>query len=128
MANKPVRFKVDGMVVIMPPGAMGASANDSLVDGVMRQIALALDPEDKEWSSKYGFTYENDVFMMHRYCWCEEESCPWCGETNAPNFLHKKSGFAVNWYKYIGRSMEFRPTSGKELAEILNECLNSVEG
>lgn len=27
----------------------------------------------------YGCNYENDVFLMHRYCWCEERGCPWCG-------------------------------------------------
>lgn len=27
----------------------------------------------------YGADYENDVFMLHRYCWCEREGeCPWC--------------------------------------------------
>jgi len=27
----------------------------------------------------YGADFENDVFMMHHYCWCEEEGeCPWC--------------------------------------------------
>ena len=27
----------------------------------------------------YGADYENDVFMMHHYCWCEKEGeCPWC--------------------------------------------------
>src|SRR5690606_31203002 len=26
----------------------------------------------------YGCEYENDVFMMHPFCWCEEPECPWC--------------------------------------------------
>ncbi len=26
----------------------------------------------------YGAFYENDVFMMHPYCWCEKMECPWC--------------------------------------------------
>lgn len=30
----------------------------------------------------YGCDYENDVFLMHRYCWCEERDCPWCGSCN----------------------------------------------
>lgn len=29
----------------------------------------------------YGANYENDVFMMHRFCWCEREDCPWCSYT-----------------------------------------------
>src|ERR1700674_4892859 len=26
----------------------------------------------------YGANFENDTFMMHRYCWCEREECLWC--------------------------------------------------
>jgi hypothetical protein len=26
----------------------------------------------------YGCDYENDVFLMHPYCWCDEKGCPWC--------------------------------------------------
>lgn len=28
----------------------------------------------------YGANYGNSIFMMHRYCWCEEETCWWCNE------------------------------------------------
>ena len=27
----------------------------------------------------YGFNYESDLFLIHRYCWCESDDCPWCG-------------------------------------------------
>lgn len=26
----------------------------------------------------YGASYENEVFAMHPYCWCERHDCPWC--------------------------------------------------
>lgn len=26
----------------------------------------------------YGTSFENDVFMMHPYCWCEQDDCGWC--------------------------------------------------
>jgi hypothetical protein len=26
----------------------------------------------------YGADFENETFMMHPYCWCEREDCPWC--------------------------------------------------
>jgi hypothetical protein len=70
----------------------------------------------------YGREFENDVFMMHPYCWCEKPDCPWCrgcaclghddpcdncvGQPHrAPNFLFKPTGAEVSWYKYIGRGM-----------------------
>lgn len=27
----------------------------------------------------YGVSFENGVFLMHPYCWCEQDACPWCG-------------------------------------------------
>lgn len=27
----------------------------------------------------YGVEFENDVFLMHPFCWCEREDCLWCG-------------------------------------------------
>jgi hypothetical protein len=26
----------------------------------------------------YGVSFENDVFLMHPYCWCDNAECPWC--------------------------------------------------
>lgn len=36
-----------------------------------------------EWG--YGADFENDVFMMHRYCWCERADCPWCAGCECPD-------------------------------------------
>lgn len=139
----------------------------------------------------YGGEIDNDIFMMHPYCWCEREDCPWCAgctcpesafhyfidgkecssdewfkyyeervpptsnpewekisdEVNthrtqsqdkvcdycqekighAPNFHHKKSGLKINWYKYIGRSMEFnRVPTLTEWEKIKEECIASI--
>lgn len=32
----------------------------------------------------YGGYIDNDVFMMHPYCWCEKEDCPWCAGCSCP--------------------------------------------
>ena len=70
----------------------------------------------------YGADFENDTFLLHAYCWCEEGSCRWCGEEYAPNFLHKPTGTTVHWYKYIGRGMEVEGSwSG-----VLDSCLASI--
>lgn len=26
----------------------------------------------------YGARHESDEFLMHPYCWCERDDCPWC--------------------------------------------------
>lgn len=99
----------------------------------------------------YGARYENDVFMMHPYCWCECADCPWCRScecelgpapeyktikecincsdnppTREPNFYHKKSGLTVWWYKWIGRGMEIEGHRGVSLRQMFNECLKSL--
>lgn len=71
----------------------------------------------------YGVDYENDVFMMHPYCWCDQENCRWCGEERAPNFLYKPTGGKVWWYKWIGRGEEVR---GKFDKDWLQKCKDSV--
>lgn len=74
----------------------------------------------------YGCNYENDVFMMHPFCWCEKDDCKWCNR-GEPNFRHKKSGFQIRWYKWIGRDMEFnRKITDKKWKEIYQECIKSL--
>lgn len=101
----------------------------------------------------YGANYENATFMLHRYCWCDSQECPWCAGCecpaslwrggkksadkskwcrvcrgdfgSAPNFLHKPSGSTVEWYKYIGRGMKI-DLKAKWIA-IMRDCLASLE-
>lgn len=63
--------------IITPTGMFGASSADDFIDTAMRVIGVGFGDPD-EWASKYGTDYENDVFMMHRYCWCEKPDCLWC--------------------------------------------------
>lgn len=70
----------------------------------------------------YGVDYENDTFMMHQFCWCEDDDCKWCNR-NEPNFVFKPTGCKVWWYKWIGRSMEKR---GRLPNNWLKVCKNSV--
>ena len=89
----------------------------------------------------YGSNYENDVFMLHRFCWCERGDCAWCrccdcaGEDHCedscsshkepePNFRHKRTGATVHWYKYIGRGME---VSEADWPAIFAECFDSLQ-
>ncbi len=71
--------------VFFPKGALGASDDDDALDTILRQIAIAAsaDPEE-EWADKYGTNVDNDVFMMHRYCWCDADDCPWCAGCTCP--------------------------------------------
>ena len=78
----------------------------------------------------YGVDFENDIFMMHRFCWCEKKDCGWCSyddENNHPknpNFLYKPTNTKIWWYKWIGRSQE---QSGKLPKDWLKICKKSVK-
>lgn len=71
--------------VIFPKGSFGASDDDTLLDRMLRTIAKAASKDPSEWAEKYGTNFENDVFMMHRFCWCERDDCPWCGGCQCPD-------------------------------------------
>lgn len=72
----------------------------------------------------YGARWDDEVFSMHPFCWCDEEDCPWC-EGDIPHFHHKGTGLKIRWYKYIGRSMEIEGCC--DWPEVLAECLTSVQ-
>lgn len=114
--------------------------NDYLIDSIIRAIAEHHGHE-QDWPGKYGTNIDNETFMMHRFCWCEGEDCPWCeGCTcsentrcefckneaqSAPNFHYKPLDFKVWWYKYIGRSMKFNKSlTIKECSAMLSDCIN----
>lgn len=101
--------------------------NEDCINEMLRKIALlACKNPQSEWADKYGTDFENDTFMMHRYCWCEKEGCSWC-DGESPNFLYKKTGFSVAWYKYIGRGMDIPDSvSAGDIAIMERDCLNSL--
>ena len=105
-------------------------SNNSLSEGLIeltRQIRLKTGKEGGYGlggKDGYGIEYENGVFMMHPFCWCEREDCKWCNG-NAPNFLFKPKNIKVKWYKYIGRGME---QNGEFTSDWLQQCINSIWG
>jgi len=72
-----------------------------------------------------GDSYENAVFKMRAYCWCDgdraghENGCP-------PNFEWRD--FKATWYKHAGRSnSQNRQLTDVEIAEMLSECMESMK-
>lgn len=132
------------------------SADDDEVSNGLRRITKAIcDTFPNEFDSGYGLggehgygeNFENEVFMMHKFCWCSGDDCPWCSYSDdegqyfqerfrcygaedggqykgAPNFWHKHSGFKVWWYKWIGRDNEFSGVCDWRAIEA--ECLSSI--
>ena len=71
-----------------------------------------------------GHDYENDTFMVRSYNWGLDN------ELNAKNeyhFLHKPSGFKLQWYKYPLRDPYVNmDISHEQFLDILRDCTNSI--
>lgn len=82
----------------------------------------------------YGVNFENDAFVMRRFYWgdCDcgsdendEPHKPTCS-LERPNFLHKRTGLEIRWYKWIGRDMEAKPETIIDWGAIWTECMESI--
>lgn len=60
----------------------------------------------------YGAYFENDVFMMHPYCWCEQEGCPWCNVCLCPEgaFSYFVGEEEVDFAEWLAASADSRST------------------
>lgn len=132
------------ITIILPQGALGGNEFDDTLDTFLRQFAEKHKESEGEWADKYGTNFENEKAIMHRFCWCEEETCPYCysdeeqkvtdelkekygmeDEMCAPNFWYKPLNFKVWWYKYIGRGVERnRKLTGAEFKQMVDDCMS----
>ena len=104
----------------------------------------------------YGVDYENGVFMMHPYCWCDDgEKCLWCMMNDphenknykkmkaelknkfnsywqkwggSPTFFYKPTKTGCRWYKWIGRDTEWDKEPTKtQWKKIYKDCIKSIK-
>lgn len=48
-------------------------------------------------------------------------------EVDKPNFEHHASGLVAEWYKYIGRDMEYTEASSEQWVQVFRECVASLK-
>ena len=88
-----------------------------------------------EWAKAHGYAKAPYGMAVHCDCGAAEKGRVWhkandhdpaCGVAR-PNFLHKRTGLRIDWYKWIGRDMEFsRKVGAQEWRRIFDECVESV--
>lgn len=54
----------------------------------------------------YGVNFENEVFMIHRYCWCDQEDCLWCGGSECSGDIPKMPHAATCYQTELHQRME----------------------
>lgn len=95
-------------------------------------------PEDSNYTTSlyqlhleasYADNFENETFSMHKYCWCERETCEYCFG-NKPLFIHIPSGFAMSWYKYFPQGLQTNVSAKKlsfdDIQNIFVDCIGSL--
>lgn len=56
----------------------------------------------------YGAHWDDDIFMMHPFCWCERDDCQWCGGCSCPSnafhyFVDGKEVTYSEWSEFFDR-------------------------
>ena len=103
--------------VVVPKGAFGGSSLDNELDTALRNIAVGSSPNSEmEWADKYGTDFESETFMMHPFCWCDEDDCPWCTGCYCPEsaFHHFVDGKEVSldeWVNFFKREVDGKVSS-----------------
>lgn len=98
------------MQMIFPQGHLGFYDGEGSLDTALRIIAVGFGKPD-EWSEKYGTNFENDVFLMHRFCWCESDDCLWCGGSSCQGEIPREQHGAAC---YMTRLQALRRQYGKK--------------
>jgi hypothetical protein len=82
-ARKFAEAKTDGQTVmeIFVPRAEGDALSVSLRLLTQQLVARGHGESEAGLGGQFGYgvKFENDVFMMHPFCWCERGDCFWCG-------------------------------------------------
>jgi len=54
-------------------------------------------------SDGYGTRFENDVFGMHPYCWCERSDCPWCAvcRCEGVDYEYRIDGWSTDFERFM---------------------------
>jgi hypothetical protein len=115
--------------MIMTPRTDDAMKALNRADKKLRQFQEHL---YRELCKKHGRTYPHGC-AVHCTCFKEEAAKTWFAQNDhnrmcpvvRPNFWHKKSGFEVRWYKWIGRDMEIK-NQPINLTTIFDECAASI--
>jgi hypothetical protein len=61
----------------------------------------------------YGAHWDDDIFLMRPYCWCEKDDCPWCAGCDCPP--------EAQIYLIDGRDVSFEEWDSERYAIVAKE-------
>lgn len=118
--------------IVLPEGACGNyDATEKQICEYLRLLTRTLIKDTEEENAfglggqyNYGANFENDVFLFHKFCWCEKPDCPWCAGCTCPEsvdhyFIEGKEVLFDEWIKYYEDKVP--PVSDKNWCKISDE-------
>src|SRR5690606_35696842 len=94
-------------------GAFPDPVAETFLDAALRLLAeqVNLQLQCSDWAEKYGVEYENDVFMIHPFCWCERQDCPWCGGCECTSdsfryFIDDREVTLEEWIEFYNKAKD----------------------
>jgi len=102
-------------------------ANSGEVAGGLRAVTRALQKSGVQYGGGllggedgYGVFYENEVFGMHPYCWCEGDDCHWCATCTCPDgvWSYYVDGVKVSFEEFLTAGGYSAQNSSVEFDEI----------
>lgn len=105
-----------------------ASNGLETIADVIAEFRGITDPWNKLTSNSGGEPFENEIFNMSSYCWCDggimghENSCP-------PNFLYKPTNLVITWYKHAERGIRANTEelTARAWHNIVHACIESIK-
>jgi len=97
--------RVDNIEVVVAGSAetMGASPWEEVVLAVTKALVKRKLADEPGWGLggtwSYATNFSNDTFIIHRFCWCERDDCPYCSGCDCPEeaFTYKVDGKPCTW-------------------------------
>ena len=99
--------------LIVPIGMFGRTSNEPTLNFILRSIGVKFDKDaEANWAEKYGTNFENEKFMMHKFCWCEQDDCIWCAGCDCPEsaFHYYVDGVECTYKEWM--NFYYRETTG----------------
>lgn len=92
--------EIDQIEIHLPPVSNGQVSHDLiwLTEHLMKTQNAETSGGFLGGEFGYGAYFENDVFTMHPFCWCDRDDCPWCLGCTCGDDAHRWYVRGVNEY------------------------------
>jgi len=91
------------ITLVLPYAADGRYATEDVISRGLSRLARAIPGTRAQNGSHYGMHWNDTIFSMHPFCWCDRDDCPWCCGCQCPPtaFRYTIDGQPVSFEQYV---------------------------